>query len=172
MNNNYSCVYDEDTGHYIVKGATVMFANFAGAEQDYNPAGKRNFKLLMDEGLADELKSMGVHVRERPPRDETEDTTYQAKIGVYNDADIRLLSGRTMSPMTISRNEEEDDGPAIDREFRKGHVINGDIRLEFHVSRNTKITNASPYLRLDGMIIPIRKSRLMSDYEDYEEEAF
>lgn len=169
MNNNYSCMYDEDTGHYIVKGATIMFPNFAGDEQDFNPAGKRNFKLLVDEGLASELKRFGVSVRERPPRDETEDPTYQVKVGVYGDADIRFLSGKAMTTMVIdNRNADNDDGPMIDREFRKGHVINGDIRLEFHVSKNTKIASSAPYLRLDCAVIPIRKSRLMEEYDGYD----
>lgn len=169
MNSNYSCMYDEETGHYIVKGATVMFPNFAGDEQDFNPAGKRNFKLLLDQGLADELKSRGVNVRERPPRDEDDEPTYQVKIGVYGDADIRFLSGKAMTSMTIDNHDESnDDGPMIDREFRKGHVINGEINIEFHVSKNTKITSSAPYLRLDGAVIPVRKSRLMEEYEDYE----
>lgn len=171
MNKNYSCVYDEETGHYIVKGATILFPNFAGEEQDYNPAGKRNFRLVLDEGLANELKGRGVHVRERPARDETEEPTYLAKIGVYSDADIRILSGKAMQTYTIdNRDPDEDDGPAIDRWFRKGHVYNGDISLEFHLSKNTKITSSSPYLRVDCMIIPIRKSRLMDEYQDYEME--
>lgn len=169
MNKNYSCMYDEETGHYIVKGATILFPNFAGDEQDYNPAGKRNFRLLLDEGLANELKARGVHVRERPASDDTEDPTYIAKIGVYTDADIRFLSGRVMQQMVIdNRDPNEDDGSAIDREFRKGHVYNGEVSLEFHLSKNTKITNSSPYLRVDCMVIPIRKSRLMDEYQDYE----
>lgn len=171
MNKNYSCMYDNETGHYIVKGATIMFPNFAGDEQDFNPAGKRNFRLVLDQGLADELKSRGVSVRERPSRDEDDEPTYLAKIGVYGDADIRLLSGKAMSQMVIdNRNPDNDDGPTIDREFRKGHIINGEIAIEFNVSKNTKIVNSSPYLRLDCAVIPVRKSRLMDDYSGYEME--
>lgn len=171
MNNNYDCVYDQDTGHFIVNGATVLFPNFSGVAQQYNQEGKRNFKLVVDESLANTLKEMGVFIKERPPRDETEEMTYQVKIGVYSDAEILFVNGKAKTPMLIDgRDPENDDGPAIDREFRKGHVYNGDIRLEFHVSKNTKYPNSSPYLRLDGMVIPIRKSRLMSEYEDYDEE--
>ena len=76
-----------------------------------------------------------------------------------------------MQTYTIdNRDPDEDDGPAIDRWFRKGHVYNGDISLEFNLSKNTKIATSSPYLRLDCMIIPIRKSRLMDEYQDYEME--
>lgn len=171
MNNNYRCMYDEDTGHYIVEGATIMFPNFAGEEQDFNPAGKRNFRLVIDQGLADELKSRGVNVRERPPRDDDDEPTYLTKIGVYSDADIQFRNGRKLTPMVIdNRNPDEDDGLDIDRTFRKGHVFNGEVELEFHVSKNTKISTSAPYLRLDCAVIPVRKSRLMDKYADYETE--
>ena len=166
--NMMSCIYDEETGHYIANDATVMFQNFSGEEQDYNQAGKRNFRLILNESLADELQKRGVHVRVRPPRDETESPQYMTKVSVYPDADILMVSGRVKSQMVISRNPDEDDGPAIDREFRKGHVRNGELRVEFHVTRNSRVANGPIYLRLDSMVIPIRKSKLMEEYEDYE----
>jgi len=174
---NMTWDYDEMSGRYLVKGARLRFPNFDGAEQDYNMKGKRNFRLVLDEALAREIKDRGVYVKERMVPGEDEETEYTVKIGVYADADIRLLSGRTMQKMTIlgakDRDEHprDDDGAVIDREFQKGHVVNGDIDLEFHVSKNTKVAASSPYVRLDTAIIPIRKSRLLSEYEDYEDDA-
>ena len=161
---NTTCFYDEDTGRYVVKGARILFPNFEGVEQDYNQAGKRNFRLQLTEGMASEMKSRGVYVRERPSQDETEETQYLMKIGVYQDADVRLLSGRAMSTLGI------DNFDMVDREFRKGHVKNGEIDLEFHISKNTRVTASSPYARLDTIILPIRKSRILEDYEGYDEE--
>jgi len=163
MSMNTNCFYDEETGRYVVKGARILFPNFEGAEQDYNQAGKRNFRLQLTEGMADEMKSRGVYVRAREGRDETEETQYLMKIGVYTDADVRLLSGRTMTALT------PDNFDMVDREFRKGHVKNGEIDLEFHISKNTRVMSSSPYARLDTIILPIRKSRILEDYEDYED---
>ena len=151
--------YDEDTGRYIIKNARILFPNFAGEEQDYNPAGKRNFRLVVDEALANELQDRGLHVRTREPLNEGDEAQYFVKIGVYRDADIRLLSGRVMTALEI------DDFDVVDKEFRRGHVKNREIGLEFHVSVNTKVRNGSPYARLDTAVVPIGRSRLLEEYD-------
>ena len=167
--------YDEDTGRYIVKKARILFPNFEGVEQDYNMAGKRNFRLQLPEDLAEEMKSRGVHVRCREARDEYEEDQHLMKVSIYQDAEIRLLSGKAMTRVIIENDDrgmatKNDQGKMIDNEFRKGHIKNGDISLEFHVSKNTKVVGSSPYVRVDTMIIPIRKSRLLEDYDEYEDE--
>ena len=154
--------YDEETGRYIVKGARILFPNFEGVEQDYNMKGKRNFRLQLDEDFAQEMKSRGIYVRERDPRNDDEERQFLMKVGVYDNSDVRLLSGRAMTALT------PETFLMVDREYQKGHVVNGDIDLEIHVSKNTKVAASSPYVRLDTAIIPIRKSKLLEDYEDYE----
>lgn len=163
---NMNWFYDEETGHYVVKGARILFPNFEGAEQDYNQAGKRNFRLVLDEDLTHELRDRGVYVREREGREDEDETQYLLKVGVYPDADIRFLNGKAMSKVAIvNNNPREDQASLIDEEFRKGHIKNGEISVEFHVSKNTRVVTSSPYVRVDTMIIPIRKSRLLEDYE-------
>lgn len=159
--------YDENTGRYVVKGARILFANFQGAEQNYNQAGKRNFRLVLDESLAEELKGRGVYVRERPGREEGDEPQMLTKISVYKrDADIRFLSGKAMTSVTLDDDDpERDGGVLVDREFQKGHVVNGKIGLEFHISRNTRVMNSSPYARVDTIILPIQKSRLLDEYD-------
>ena len=171
---NMTWNYDEDTGRYIVKNAVVRFPNIQGAQQDYNQEGKRNFNLQIDESLAEELKDRGVHVRTRDGREEDE-VQHLVKIGVYRDADIRMLSGKAMTRVVIENDDrglptENDQGRMVDDEFRRGHVKNGEVCLEFHISRNTRVATSSPYCRVDTLIIPIRKSRLLSEYEDYEDD--
>lgn len=172
---NMNWTYDEDTGRYIVKNAIIRFPNIRGAEQDYNTAGKRNFNLQIDESLAEELKERGVHVRVREGRDDEEEKQYLVKIGVYRDAEIRLLSGKAMSRVTIDSDDRgmptaNDQGNMVDDEFRRGHVKNGEVSVEFHVSKNTRVASSSPYCRVDTMIVPIRKSRLLEEYEEYEDD--
>lgn len=160
-----SFIYDEETGRYIVKSARILFPNFEGAEQDYNMAGKRNFRLDISPDLADEMRDLGVAVREREM--ENGDMQYLLKVSVYPDADIRFLSGRSMSKMPIdNKNPQNDSGEVIDGEFRRGHIKNGEISVEFHISKNTRVAMSSPYVRLDTAILPVRKSRLLEDYEE------
>ena len=173
----FNYIYDEDTGRYIVKNARILFPNFHGAEQDYNMPGKRNFRLQITQELADELQGRGVNVRYREARDEMDEDQYLIKVGIYSDAEIRLLSGKAMTKVLIENDDRgmptrNDQGVMVDNEFRKGHIKNGEISLEFHVSKNTRVATSSPYIRLDTMIIPIRKSRLLEEYDDIEDDVF
>ena len=168
---DFSWFYDEDTGRYVVRNARILFPNFEGVEQDYNQAGKRNFRLQLTPDLAEEMRNRGVHVRYREGRDDTEDDQYLMKVSVYQDAEIRMISGKARTPVLIENDDRglpspNDQGRLIDSEFRKGHIKNGEIDMEFHVSKNTRVASSSPYVRIDTMIIPIRKSRLLEEYED------
>lgn len=152
---NYT--YDDANGHYIIKDARIQFPNFAGEEQSFNAAGKRNFRLIIPEELFDELQARGVYVRSRPPRDETEPTQYYVKVGVYPNSDVRIYSGKALVQL------DPDDFAQVDAEFRKGHVEKVDV--EFHVSVNRMVPSATPYVRLDTAIITVGRSRLLDDYE-------
>jgi len=166
---NITWNYDNESGRYIIRNARILYANFQGEARGYNAAGKRNFKIIIPDDLAKELKQRGVFVTERESREFEGETEYLIKIGVYDDAEIRMISGRVITPMAIdSRNPDNDDSKDIDGVFRSGHVRNGEIKLEFHVSVNTKVVGSSPYLRVDTVVIPIRKSRLLEELEEFE----
>lgn len=157
-------MYDDNNGHYIIKNAVIQFPNFAGEEQSFNAAGKRNFRLLIPEELYEELKDRGVYVRARPPRDDTEAPQYYVKVGVYQSSDVRIYSGKAL----VQLNPE--DFAQIDAEYRKGHVQNADV--EFHISVNRTVPSATPYVRLDTAIITVGRSRLLDDYEQEDDLPF
>jgi hypothetical protein len=154
--------YNESTGRYIVRNAQIQFANFGGLQTQFNNAGKRNFKLIVDEELGNELREQGVYVSELKQRDELDPIRYSVKIGVYPTSDINLVSGHTVQPLTL------DTCGVIDMEMRKGHVRNGEVKLEFHVSENRQLAKPAIYLRLDTLYVPINKSKLTEEYEDYD----
>ena len=169
--NTMSYEYDRYSRHYIVRNTRILFANFTGAARQYNMEGRRNFHIVIPEDLATEMENLGVNVHHLPPRNEDETETCTLKVSVYPDADIRLISGRVATNAVIDNNNKDMDmGPMIDNEFRKGHVLNGEVKIEFHVTRNTQVPNSSPYLRVDVLFLPIRKSRLVEEYESYLEE--
>lgn len=173
ISNNFSWEYDSEVRHYIARNASLRFVNFAGVEQNYNQKGRRNFRLEVSDELAREMEQQGVYIRttQRELEDGTIDRQNLLKISVYPDAYIRLLNGKAMVPVTIDNDDPSmDGGLMLDREFSKGHAVNGEVKLEFHVSKNTKVAGSSPYLRLDRIYIPIRKSSLEEEYEAYEAE--
>lgn len=55
-----------------VENARIVFRNFAGKESKFNPAGKRNFCLLLDQDSAEELRDQGWNVKALAPRDKDE----------------------------------------------------------------------------------------------------
>lgn len=60
-------------GKINVMNARLCFKNFSGKETDYNAKGARNFHIVLDDDLAEELASLGWPVKVKPPREGYED---------------------------------------------------------------------------------------------------
>lgn len=56
-----------------IENARIIFRNFSGKEGRYNPAGKRNFCVLLDKELSTTLEEDGWNVRWLVPKDDQED---------------------------------------------------------------------------------------------------
>lgn len=52
----------------VIEGARIKFKNFAGEQRQYNPAGQRNFVLLLPDELAQQLQTEGWNVKWKPGR--------------------------------------------------------------------------------------------------------
>lgn len=55
-----------------LEDVTIAFRNFEGKEAMYNSAGDRNFAILLDEGVANDLSNEGWNVKRLKPRDDDE----------------------------------------------------------------------------------------------------
>lgn len=55
-----------------VENAKIIFKNFSGEEKRFNPKGKRNFCLLLDEDISKKLKNDGWNIKYLNPRDPDE----------------------------------------------------------------------------------------------------
>lgn len=52
----------------VLEGAHIKFKNFTGEQRQYNPAGQRNFVLLLPDELAQQLAAEGWNVKWKPGR--------------------------------------------------------------------------------------------------------
>lgn len=60
------------TGNINIENARIGFRNFSGKEGKFNPAGKRNFCVFLDEDIARSLEADGWNVRWLQSRDDQE----------------------------------------------------------------------------------------------------
>lgn len=57
-------------GTILIENARLMFRNFAGREQTFNSAGDRNFCIMLEDELAEQMRADGWNIKELKPRDE------------------------------------------------------------------------------------------------------
>lgn len=59
------------TDNVSIEDAEILFRNFAGKQSAYNPAGSRNFCVIIpDDALADKMAADGWNVKRLRPREE------------------------------------------------------------------------------------------------------
>jgi hypothetical protein len=54
----------------VIEGARIGFRNFSGKEGQYNPPGRRNFCVFLDDDLAKTLEEDGWNVRWLQPKED------------------------------------------------------------------------------------------------------
>ena len=50
----------------VIENCRITFKNFSGKETKFNPAGRRNFAVVLDEDTAHKLSDDGWNVKIRP----------------------------------------------------------------------------------------------------------
>lgn len=73
------------TKNIVIEDAHIIFRNFSGAEGQFNPAGRRNFCVLLSLELADELSRDGWNVKVLAPREEGDDPQPYLQVAVSYD---------------------------------------------------------------------------------------
>lgn len=102
-----------------IENAKIRFRNFSGKEGRFNPAGRRNFCVYLDDDTANDLKDEGWNIKWLNPR--TEDDEPQAyiqvavsyanvppKVWLVNSKQKTLLDEETISTLDWAELEEVD----------------------------------------------------------------
>lgn len=85
---------------------TIAFRNFAGKEDRYNAAGNRNFAILLENHLANELIRDGWSVKYLRPRDEGDEPQPYIQVNVSYKARPPKICMVTSKSMTYLTEEE------------------------------------------------------------------
>lgn len=73
---------EKKVSNIAIEGAKIVFRNFRGLEGKFNPAGRRNFCVLIDNDLAEQLLQDGWNVRYFAPKEEGETPQAYMQVGV------------------------------------------------------------------------------------------
>lgn len=80
-----------------IENARIGFRNFSGKEGAFNPPGRRNFCVFLDQDLARTLESDGWNIRWLQPKDDQEDPQAYLQVTVsYNNMPpkVIMITGR------------------------------------------------------------------------------
>jgi hypothetical protein len=70
---------------FMVEDAPIIFRNFKGKEGQYNREGDRNFAVVLDPIIAEQMLADGWNVRYLEPREEGDDPTPYISVAVKFD---------------------------------------------------------------------------------------
>lgn len=116
-----------------IEGARIVFRNFQGKEGQYNREGDRNFAVLLDDDFARQLLEDGWNVKWLKPREDDEDGTEQAYLGITvsfkgRPPNVVMISSRGRTTLHEDEVEMLDwvDIRNVDLIFRPYHWVVGD----------------------------------------------
>ena len=141
-----------------IEGATIIWKNFSGERDKFNP-GKRGFSVVIDdEVMADELKQEGWNIKERPLQEgadpSEQEWTLPVKLNMNRYTQVWLIVG---NHKTLLNEDTVAQLDVVD-------IVNCDISIrpfEWEMRGRTGIT-----AYVDLMYVTIRENKFAEKYAD------
>ena len=141
-----------------IEGANIIWKNFSGERDKFNP-GKRGFSVVIDDTvMADELKQEGWNVKERPLQEgadpSEQEWTLPVKLNMNRYTQVWLIVG---NHKTLLNEDTVAQLDVLD-------IVNCDISIrpyEWEMSGRTGIT-----AYVDSMYVTIRENKFAEKYAD------
>lgn len=141
-----------------IEGAMIIWKNFSGERDKFNP-GKRGFSVVIDDTvMADELRQEGWNVKDRPLQEGADDSeqewTLPVKLNMNRYTQVWLIVGNhktLLDENTVSQLDVVD-------------IVNCDISIrpyEWEMNGRTGIT-----AYVDSMYVTIRENKFAEKYAD------
>ena len=90
------------TNNIMIENARLIFKNFSGEESKFNRAGNKNFCVILDHDMADELAAEGWNIKYLRPREDGEEPTPYLQVTVaYGNIPpkVIMIAGRNKTPL-------------------------------------------------------------------------
>ena len=141
-----------------IEGANIIWKNFSGERDKFNP-GKRGFSVVIDDAvMADELKQEGWNVKERPLQEgadpSEQEWTLPVKLNMNRYTQVWLIVG---NHKTLLNEDTVAQLDVVD-------IVNCDISIrpfEWEMRGRTGIT-----AYVDLMYVTIRENKFAEKYAD------
>lgn len=141
-----------------IEGAIIIWKNFSGERDKFNP-GKRGFSVVIDDTvMADELRQEGWNVKDRPLQEGADDSeqewTLPVKLNMNRYTQVWLIVGNHKTLL------DEDTVSQLD----VVDIVNCDISIrpyEWEMNGRTGIT-----AYVDSMYVTIRENKFAEKYAD------
>lgn len=141
-----------------IEGATIIWKNFSGERDRFNP-GKRGFSVVIDDAvMADELRQEGWNIKERPLQEgadpSEQEWTLPVKLNMNRYTQVWLIVGNHKTLLDENTVAQLD---VVD-------IIDCDISIrpyEWEMSGRTGIT-----AYVDSMYVTIRENKFAEKYAD------
>ena len=141
-----------------IEGATIIWKNFSGERDRFNP-GKRGFSVVIDDAvMADELRQEGWNIKERPLQEgadpSEQEWTLPVKLNMNRYTQVWLIVGNRKTLLDENTVAQLD---VVD-------IIDCDISIrpyEWEMSGRTGIT-----AYVDSMYVTIRENKFAEKYAD------